>query len=207
MSEYRNFVQDFPKRCSKLLDRYEKTSRFAGLEVTMMIAIAAAGFTIPYERLRSNHPFEDKKRYEKSAEMLEQLKKERFLSSRLTIGTDRTWCFGRLASHQGNPDSWPEMHFPTPLKEKQKTSDVLYHLRNALAHGNIYTLKNPIQTIIFLSKKDKNSNIFNYLNVSPEDFCRFLHNWFNFIAQLDLPEGMVTGTIIDNENVMDVVNA
>lgn len=207
MSEYKNFIKDFPSRCAELLLTYEKRARFHGREVTLMLSIASAGLTVPYERIRSCHPSGDSSRYVEAKKMVDSLLKERFLKSILAKENEGSWCRGALSTHLGDPDSWPEMNSPIPLSEKEKNKDVLHHLRNALAHGNIYTLGSEISTIIFLSETDFKSGIFRYITVSPDDFCKLLRNWFKFIGELNLPQEASTGIISDHyEDLGDVVN-
>lgn len=207
MSEYKNFIKDFPSRCGDLLLTYEKRSRFHGREVTLMLSIASAGLTIPYERIRSYHPSGDSRRYVEAKKMVDSLLKEKFLESVLAKENEGSWCRGVLNSHFGDPDSWPEMNSPIPLSAKEKNKEVLHHIRNALAHGNIYTLGREISTIIFLSETGYQSGKFNYITSSPDDFCKFLRNWFKFIGQLNLPQEVSTGIISDPyEDFGDVVN-
>jgi hypothetical protein len=70
MSNYNNFVQDFPKRCDELLCHFIKPASGRDREVTLMLAVASAGFVIPFERLRQptdpqrQHPARDRERFE-----------------------------------------------------------------------------------------------------------------------------------------------
>lgn len=67
------------------------------------------------------------------------------------------------------------------------------HIRNALAHGNIFTRGNPeIEQIILLSERAVGTNKFNFLAVAPADFRLFLKNWLEFLRDLDLPEDVVS---------------
>ena len=47
MSEDKNFVKDFPKRCAKILKPYEKRAKLHALEVTHMLAITDTVITFP----------------------------------------------------------------------------------------------------------------------------------------------------------------
>lgn len=213
MSEYKNFIQDFPKRCGKILEKYEKRAGFEGVEVTLMLSIASAGFTIPYERMRQpgetkqSHPSGDRGKYQKAADQLDRLWKQEFLGSHLWGASPESWCFGELESHLRMPDSWPEMKNPKPISKYKETKGILNHLRNALAHGNIYTMGTEIKSIIFLSEKFLNAGKFNYLMMSPRDFCKFLQNWFAFIDGLNIPQEASIGFIDDNiDCFQEVVN-
>lgn len=197
MSGYTNFIQDFPTRCGELLATYKHRATFQGREVTLMLSIASAGFMIPFERMRAKHPFGDKDRYIDLSNEFQALYKQKFISSDLCSGSAGRWWYGKLVSHKGMPDDWPEMQNMQLADNKTKTIDILFHLRNALAHGNIFTTGKKIQKIIFLSKKsDSDDAPFYYLAVSPDDFCIFITNWFTFITRLNLPVDASEGYLL-----------
>ena len=69
---------------------------------------------------------------------------------------------------------------------------MLLHIRNALAHGNIFTRGNPeIEQIILLSEAGWHEQV-RFLVVAPADFRRFLKNWLGFLRELELPEDVVS---------------
>lgn len=91
------------------------------------------------------------------------------------------------------PDSWIELSTPKPLGPDRKVKKVLLHIRNALAHGNIFTRGTPeIEQIILLSERAVGTNKFNFVAVAPADFRRFLKNWLEFLGELDLPQDVVS---------------
>ena len=53
MSEYRDFVSDFPSRCAELLSSFEQQARHRRREVTLMLCVAAPTIIVPLERLKS----------------------------------------------------------------------------------------------------------------------------------------------------------
>lgn len=60
MSEYQNYIQDFPNRCCEILENFGEEAKEKNLAVTLMLSIATAGFSIPYERLKNKrHPSQD----------------------------------------------------------------------------------------------------------------------------------------------------
>lgn len=199
MSEYKNFIQDFPTRCGEILESYQKRATFQGREVTLMLSIASAGFLVPFERIKASHPSGDAFRYSNISTEIKALFKTKFNESKLSDGISGAWWYGKLASHSGMPDDWPEMKDLRPVSNKEKTREILHHLRNALAHGNIFTMGKKIKKIIFLSTKEKDSPQFYYLAVTPNDFSTFLTNWFGFLDNLQLPAGSVNGSIDDLE--------
>lgn len=215
MSAYENFIRDFPKRCEKLLNNYQKRSKLEGLEVTFMLSIASAGFTVPFERIRQPskdkqnnsvpHPSGDRERYTKASEQIDEFFIEKFVGSTLCKEIQHSWCFGELASHRGDPDCWPEMGSPKKISKNKTVGPILKHFRNALAHGNIYTIGGNISRIIFLSEHHGKTGSFDYLSVSPDDFCTFLQGWFAFVKKLELPTEAAEG-FIEEDDERNVVN-
>src|SRR5215469_18571837 len=52
MTAYRNFVEDFPRRCRDILKVAGKPALSRGREVTLNLVIASAGLLVPYERVK-----------------------------------------------------------------------------------------------------------------------------------------------------------
>lgn len=155
MSSYSNFIKGFPSRCSDILKTYEKQSRARNQEVTLTLAIATAGFVIPFERLRPssenlNHPSRDRERFQQAKDEFEKILDVPFLGSGLWKEDIGSWIFAKeVKDVQKEPDFWIELENPKPLSAEKKVKSISKHLRNALAHGNIYTRGDPIQLIIF----------------------------------------------------------
>jgi hypothetical protein len=186
MSAYKNFVHIFPKRCSDLLKTY-RMAKWADLEVTLMLSLAAAGLTIPLERLdkkRHPYPFHDSIKYHEAKVEFDELLVDNFCGSTLLKEHPRSWCFGRLATTTGDPDTWPELNNPTPISQNITVVKLIKHLRNAIAHGSIHTKGDPISKIVFVASLQYGSVYFNYLTVSPDDFYNFLLKWFKFLNAL-----------------------
>lgn len=198
MSNYTNFIQDFPVRCGKILGKYKDTAEKSGLEVTLLISIAAAALPIPFERLRKpvggiKHPSNDKNKYIRAVGKFGNLCDKNFLGSDLWGNDPGSWCWGQVAAElvSKEPESWTSASIALP--NNLKNIDVLDHLRNALAHGNIFTLpdsSDKIQEIIFLNRRMENKIFlkeYYFLRVSPIDFNEFLINWIAFLQELKLP--------------------
>ncbi len=194
MSAYKNYVQDFPRRCQDILKMASSKARFMDREVTLSLMVASAAFVIPFERL-NNHPFDDKNRYPEAAEELKKLLKKPFLEFlNLSIeneSSNPSWHYGKLPDLKGGPDTWGRNCENSPIKESEKTNNVIRIIRNALAHGNIYTFHNPIKSIIFIQRNPdednyKNTKDYSFVLVTPESFLKFLESWFKFINNLDL---------------------
>jgi len=199
MSNYKNFIQDFPERCGEILADYRSQARNNGREVTHLFAIAAAALLIPFERLRKSatgnkHPSRDKEIYESAAGKFAKLCDKSFLNSELWNVGARSWKVYKIMGYEveRGPEGWLPLDGET-LPDQFKVVGVLEHIRNALAHGSIFTLPDvddQIENIIFLSEeRDKGKFTGNYisLTVSPEDFTEFLMYWIRFLSQLKLP--------------------
>ena len=103
MVMYRDYVSDFPNRCSELLDELHFEARRMGLEVTHLLSITAVGLIMPYERLRqikeesqTPHPSGDNLRYEEAVSEYNDLLNEFFLSSPLWPDGASTWRKGKI---------------------------------------------------------------------------------------------------------------
>lgn len=203
MSSYKNFVSDFPARCAALLGDFERTARLRKREVTLMLCLAMPSIVVPLERLAgprstakgesSGHPSRDWERFEQAKSGLEDLFEIPFRGSPLwPDAASSSWFFGELSDVSNGPDSWAELGTPKALGPERKAKTVLLHIRNALAHGNIFTRGNPeIEQIILLSRPE-GADRFRFLAVSPADFRGFLKNWLEFLRKLELPEDVVS---------------
>ena len=196
--QYKNFIEDFPKRCGKILDTYRDQDRKNGQEVTHMLAIASVAVTIPFERLRKppdgiKHPAHDRERYDRANGEFANLCDQSFLTSCLWVDTKNSWKTGLVKKEaiRLDPGSW--ISDSDHLTETVKVKEVLERIRNALAHGSIFTLpneKDEIKNIIFLSKDKAGGNFygnFKMIVVLTEDFYKFLVKWISFLSDLNIP--------------------
>lgn len=212
MSNYTNFIQDFPSRSLAILkDNFDRT-KASGREVTLMLSIASTAFIVPFERLKADpekHPANDVEKYKKAKEKFSDMINEKFLSSEL-CGGRKSWEFiAEINSgdvQKKETDEWARKENRKPLSEKKEINSVLSHLRNALAHGSIFTYPSgssgdkQIKTILFVSrcyektdkceycgnKERKPANKYDVLLVSPDDFLIFLEKWVDFLKDLNL---------------------
>jgi len=201
MSAYTNFVSDFPERCNDILKSFVERAHGRNLEVTLMLSVASTGFVIPFERLRfkdeSAHPSRDRERFREAARKLDETRELCFLDSALWGASPGSWVFAReVEDEQRELDSWPELQTPKSLTKKKKTESTLKHLRNALAHGNIFTRGDPIDRLVFLSKPCEESPKFDMLAVSPDDFYTFLQKWFSFLSSLHMPPDVYQDSMV-----------
>jgi hypothetical protein len=203
MSDFKNFIRDFPQRCLTIFVQNEGTINNAGLEVTFALMVASTGITIPYERLRpspkTEHPSGDREKYATAANDLEKLLNCGFLESTMLAGAqdEDKWCFDILKIPSAS-----EGQFLTTFKDfKEVTPDVrvatvLLVLRNALAHGNVYTRTDrggQITQLFFVSagRVRNGHRKLKYVCASPALFRLFLLNWFNFVSRLKLPSKLI----------------
>jgi len=164
--------------------------------VTLALMVASAGLVVPYERLKPDggeidHPSGDNKKFSAAAEKLRTLLSESFLSSKVWGAPVSTWHYGKLKSVTGDPDSWDGLRKRQPVQEDKTVGNVLRVIRNALAHGNIFTFKDPIEAIIFIKANvndKKEVRDYSFVFVAPKDFHRFLEQWFDFLDDLPIPQ-------------------
>jgi len=201
MSEYENLIQDFPQRCTDILTTFVKQAKEIDREVTLMLAVVSASLVIPYERLGDfENPSGDAKKYFQAKSKFANECGNKVFLDWVPGKESKSWKFTELDLDAVNqpPESWLKNIQPLPKEGKVgKVGYVLYHLRNAFAHGNIFTLaeSNQIKSLIFLCKR-KNSNTntvegYNLIEVLPEDLYVFLEKWIQFLASLNLSEPKV----------------
>lgn len=201
MTSYSSFTQDFPKRCMDILRSFEDLARDNDREVTLMLCIASAGFIIPFERLNPsypNHIADD--RHSKAVSKLGSLLGRSFTSWH--EGTTWEYIDGIPGEtiRATQIDQWANPDKRKILYNEKTAGSVFSHLRNALAHGNIFSYPTPteqypttsIEILIFLSKcRDKETkqllDIYNLLSVSPEGFRTFLEKWMEFLNGFKIP--------------------
>jgi len=158
--------------------------------------VASAGLVVPYERLKPDgrwgaHPSGDRETFAGAVEKLESLLGQPFMSSRLWTATSSTWRGGKLDSVTGDPDSWKGLQKSRPITSDKTVGAILSVIRNALAHGNIWTLRDPIEAIIFVkSVKDDDKVIpkFSFVSVAPDEFRNLLEKWFDFLRGLHIQQ-------------------
>ncbi len=193
MTAYKDFIIDFPSRCIEILDSFQNQAASKDREVTLAILVASGALIVPYERLKPDglhpNPSRDNQRYQKYARDLEILCKEKFLNSSLWGENIGSWGYDNLKSVSGDPDSWPELNNVTPMNTSKFVDDIIVVLRNSIAHGSVYTHKNPIEALVFVNTKYGTGNPrsiigHEYIYVSLHDFRTFLHKWLDFLQNL-----------------------
>lgn len=196
MTAYANFTSDFPARCLELLDRASGVASVNGLEITLLLMTASASLLVPFERLKpdtdhSSHPFGDNRRFGDAAKKLKDLMTENFVGSVLCPSTEASWRLAKkVESVDGDLDCWLPNVFLKPLSKQRGVNSTLTLVRNALAHGSIYTTGDPIKELIFVKEvtvkqaDDTWKRIgFEVLSVSYGDFRSFIRAWVKFLGQ------------------------
>ena len=192
MTAYSDFIQDFPGRCIDILDKYIEGAKQTNREVTLMLVVASAALTIPFERLRDNdHIAGNVRTYKDASASFNKKVHEKFSTLQ---GQGKSWkCIESVDKKDfdkgidsvvnGNPKDLPEGY---------TIDKVLALVRNALAHGNIFTYPSQapqIEIMVFISEKRedrKPTGKYNGLLVSPDDFLIFLKWWVEFLKSLKL---------------------
>jgi hypothetical protein len=198
MTAYSNFIHDYPIRCQKLLDRYFKDAQRNDLEVTLLLNVASSGLIVPYARLSEDaHPARDAERFAAAKAKLDRALDTALLNSELWDTTDPTlWRFGECRDLSGDPDTW-DLDALKPVSRKKKAGSIVKVLRNALAHGNVFTRGRPhIDTLVFLSRisHDDPKLGYNCVTVSPSDLKVFVLKWLKTLGSIEVPGGIFAET-------------
>ena len=203
MTAYRNFVQDFPSRCASILESYQADALARDREVTLSLAIASAALVVPFERLRPSAT--DHIASDRSRSCVKQL--GRVLALPFFSWAGGSWQEHSVAGSQirgRTVEEWLPLGVLQPVKPERNVDSVLAVLRNALAHGNIFTRCAPnhqIAQLIFLSKR-RDSDHFDLVASTPSDFLQLLHRWVHCLSDLHLPEELVQPAYGDPPSVL-----
>jgi hypothetical protein len=199
MSQFKEFFAgDFAKRCEDLLTKFWGPAKVADREVTLLIAVAAAGLVCPLERLwkGASQPELDRQKFAIERGRLQtQLGLSMNESALFTSTNRKAWTGGLLKSAEDMPDSWPEYEKRLQLPDKTPLSDLVEWLRHGLAHGNISVHPNrdrQIDELVFTcGYRNSVTKPLRFISVSPLELRRFLLAWFRLLASLKLPRQVV----------------
>lgn len=207
MSNYSSFfAQDFAARCADLLKHFYCRAKAKDRDVTLLLAIAAAGLVVPLERLSesSAQPPLDRPSFEAEASELRALLGKTLADSEMVDVTPGVWGGGLLKSAAGDPDGWEELRVEEVLPPTTTVSDLIYWLRHALAHGNITTrpqgIGRTIERIVFVcgypeSHKRSKKQPLRYVAVAPDDLKCLLDNWFSLLSELGVSREVVAAAL------------
>lgn len=200
MSKYQNFIKDFPNRCSQVLEVfYEQAKNLStcskindGREITLLIMVASTGFIFPYERLRlrekgKEHVSNDRESFPVTSKSTDNLLNRKFIKSKIFKNSNETWSYGKFKKNSREDiNEWNEVLKKEGTDKNIEGICIINTIRNALAHGSIYTLnenENHINKIIFISEIKGSLDEYRFVKVSTEDFKKFLEEWFLFLQK------------------------
>lgn len=151
--EYKDYITDFSDRAKKVLEKFSKCDTNNELNVTALLSIATSAFVIPFERLKKEHPFMDRKNFETIGKKIDDEQKENAKNSSLFSG--ESW---KIITDT-NKNFIDKNDFNDELFKDIGVEDVQYIIsiiRNALAHGNIKTgvVGNTIEKLYFASRNN-----------------------------------------------------
>ena len=201
MTAYTDFTSDFPKRCLEVLNTASADAAERGREITLLYMAASASLLVPFERLKpdtknSAHPFRDNRRDVVTANRLEELLRKNFVGSVLCPSNHSFQLAKNVKSVSGDLDDWLPNAGLAPIKD-EKTDATIKLVRNALAHGNIYTTGDPIQELVFVTEIREKERVlkgspveFDVLQVSHGDFKKFVCAWIEFLQKPDTDAGI-----------------
>jgi hypothetical protein len=158
VTDYNDFIHDFPARCQDVLEFAYSPAKVRDREVTLLIMTAAAAFLVPFERLRAGtsieHSAQDRRLYPELARHLDSALGRPFLQSPFHDGDPGSWSVGKI----DNPEVSTKFE---PLTKQTPAAQVLAIIRNALAHGNLFTISgsgSPIKALLFWLEDRKDGN-------------------------------------------------
>lgn len=160
--EYKDYITDFSSRAKKVLEEFSKCDPTNDLNVTALLSVATSSFVIPFERLKESHPFKDKIKFDRIVSRINIELKKNIPDSKL-INNPSQWMTKNLQK-----DSLEKSDFENgfgAIKAEDKIKSLINTIRNALAHGNIYSCSKSgqsghIDTLYFISKKSNEENAF-----------------------------------------------
>ena len=198
MGSYANYFEDLPVRCNEILKEFSYRAEEIEREVTLLLAVATPCIILPYERLHKKfHPSKDQKTFSEAKDALDTEMLKECRESSLWNKLD-DWRFKKLDIIELPDGPWQwGLDVNTESITNKKAKFILCILRNALAHGNIYTLGDPIETIVFVSLEDWNKECngpFNTIQCSPKVLGQFLKNWVNFLSESKIPADLCVET-------------
>lgn len=190
MTEYADYVRDFPGRCLDVLEAFSEPAAKLDREVTLLLMAAGTAFVVPLGRLREcGHPQPglDRILLTGTQQSLEERLNETIGDSTLFQDPPVSWRGSELESADGDPEQWPEFQ-AGPLPGTMLVREAILPLRHALAHGNIQTRANPAGEIVELVfTAGGGDKTLSFRAMSPQVLRQFILNWFRLLTTLGLP--------------------
>jgi hypothetical protein len=192
------FATEYPERCLELLNEFEPIARERGLLGTFSVMLASSVLLVPLERVKASHPLSQEHQSNLSA-ALGRLDAQKWHDAEFWNGLPSgEWRFSRIMADANNTYSWqdkagnPSFSPEANTIERRTVREVLYVLRNALAHGNIIYLASngheekgsKVEHLAFLSRCEPDAaenNTFQLVTVKEADFLPFIKSWVTWI--------------------------
>jgi hypothetical protein len=203
MSNYTEFEQDFPSRCLRLLDDQLADAESGNLEVTFLLTIAAGMICMIADRVGlpaearddvRSHPTGNscvRNRWEKYADTLGESLHTRIEAEVLT---HMEYSPPAIRVEGDRPDQWSWQ----PMNPETSLRATFSLIRNALAHGNIWTEpdhRGRIVRIVLAAKTDAPKNLpkpHEALRLPPKVLHRLLRTWAALFGGLQTPRRQAT---------------
>ena len=184
MSNYKNFITDFPKRCQRILDVHWQSATRNDVEVTLLMSIAGALLCGTRDRLgvderKREHVFHNPLSDDARAELKQPI------SQAIPAAKGLRWCEFDCArdSITEQPESWEK--FGDTNLEEPLVLEVLNVIRHALAHGQVQTRgKGRIESLALLNHRNtKKTKEWAWLEIEPLQLKTVIEWWTEFIAK------------------------
>lgn len=193
MTAYRDWFSDFPNRTLDVLQDLKQVKNgnlWRKRSVTILLMTACSGFVIPFERLDRNRADDLGQDIPNEAKGIRaKLKFEHPFIESIFVTSVEHWLEGHVPSIEGAVDSWLDVKQTRPLAEKWLTKDILCRLRNALAHGTVWTspanLDQEIRKLVFVERHDpgKPGSGFDFIILPIHEFEHFLKIWLEQLSK------------------------
>ncbi len=205
MTQYKNLVQDYPNRCSEILNSFIQQATSIDREVTLLLMATAGGFVMPYERLRSDTVIKpapiDRDNYKKETDKLNSILTKPIKESQFFKDLMSKWRFSKPNKPVKKNEILDAYHNAERIDANKKVVEVVKIIRNSIAHGNVLSIPDnyeQIQDIIFLAGGEKpDGTIIPYklIVLTPKELETFLFIWFELLSSLTVPQHNVLNTI------------
>jgi hypothetical protein len=166
MTQYRDWLRDFPNRCIEVLELLEDDARMHGREVTLLLSVGSILLNVPMERLKERqdkwhkpivHPVSQREpknevrmANEELARKFNLILQEIFMESQTLWGNNapgkapkRKWWGKNVEDDEykpAEPDEWLVMSGEEECQlDKWPVGMVLNTIRNACAHAHVLT--------------------------------------------------------------------
>jgi len=145
VSNYTEFEKEFPSRCLALLRQHYASAQEADLECTLLLALTASSICAVADRIglaaeKTGYPSSTptaprrvvRDRWHRHQEYFREP-----VSKLFGTASPPFWCEGVYTSKRRDPAEWEWRAVP----DGYRVARLVSLLRNAFAHGNIWTLK------------------------------------------------------------------